>query len=394
MENLIEIINYMSKTGKPFTSGLHTKKVIKPSLDNLTFIPAQLSKIPVDYFKEHIETETIIGKKSKKPLKLNTPILIAAMSFGALGKPAKIALAKASTLVGTADNTGEGGMLPEERKEAKILIAQYSTARFGVNEEYLKSADAIEIKIGQGAKPGQGGLLPKEKVTEEIAKIRNVEMGIDLHSPAYHPDIKNEKDLKNKIKWLRKFCKGPIIVKIAAGNIEDDIKIAIKAGADVIALDCYSGGTGAAPYVMMSEIGIPLISAVVRARKVLDKLKAKQELIVSGGLRTGGDVAKAIALGADAVYMGSSLLIAMGCIQCYQCYRGLCPAGITTHVKSLQHKFDQNAAQHVANFINACTEEVKMIAGACGYDNIHKLSRNDLRSLDVLTEKITGIKLI
>ena len=387
----LALIREMASTGKPPSGGLHATKKIPVSLDNINFIPAQLAKRPVDYFREHISSRTVIGSRAKKPLELETPIMIAAMSFGALGKPAKIALATASTLAGTADNTGEGGMLPEERSEAKLLVAQYSTGRFGVDENYLRSADAIEIKIGQGAKPGQGGLLPKEKITEEIARIRKVGMNEDLHSPAYHPDIKSLSDLKKKIAWLRKFCKGPIIVKLGAGNVEEDVRIAVRAGADVIAIDGFGGGTGAAPQVMMNEMGLPIVMAVVRARRELDRLKAKQELIVAGGLRTGGDVAKMLALGADAVYMGSSLLAAMGCIQCLQCYRGLCPVGITTHDKRLHAKFDKNAAQHVANFIKACTEEVKMISGACGYDDIHALSARDLVALDGLTEKILEV---
>ncbi|MEM7817144.1 MAG: FMN-binding glutamate synthase family protein, partial [Candidatus Aenigmatarchaeota archaeon] len=189
MEEWVNEIKQRALTGKPLVSGGRTNKLEKISFDDLVFVPAQLTKRPIDYFREEIVSETVIGKNSNHPLKLKIPIMIGAMSFGALSKEAKIALAKASSIVGTATNTGEGGMLPEERQNAKTLIVQYSTGRFGITEEVLKKADAIEIKIGQGAKPGQGGLLPADKVTEEIAKIRNVPMGKDVHSPPAHPDV-------------------------------------------------------------------------------------------------------------------------------------------------------------------------------------------------------------
>jgi glutamate synthase domain-containing protein 2 len=189
-------------------SGGRGNKFGRISFDELIFLPAQLSRRPVDYYREKISSKTIIGKLSQKPIELETPIIIGAMSFGALSKEAKTALAKGSAMAGTIANTGEGGMLPEEREFAKFLIVQYSTGRFGICEEILKRADAIEIKIGQGAKPGMGGLLPKEKLTEEIIKIRKVEKDKDVHSPPYHPDIKNVEDLKNKISWLRELSGG------------------------------------------------------------------------------------------------------------------------------------------------------------------------------------------
>ena len=209
-QNWIKEIQNRTK-GISFSSG-RSNKAGKVSFDDLVFVPAQLAKRPVDYFKEEISAKTVIGKYSKKPIGLKTPVIIGAMSFGALSKEAKIALAKASTSAGTMENTGEGGMLPEEREFSEKLIIQYSTGRFGITEEILKKADAIEIKIGQGAKPGQGGLLPAEKVTEEISGIRNIPLGKDVHSPAYHTDIKNIEDLKRKIEWLRKLTGGvPII---------------------------------------------------------------------------------------------------------------------------------------------------------------------------------------
>jgi len=396
MEQWIVDIKQRALSGKPLVSGGRSNKLNKINFEGLVFIPAQLAKRPVDYFRDEINSETIIGKRSKKPLKLKTPIMVAAMSFGALSKEAKITLAKASSMAGTCTNTGEGGMLPEERKNAKILIAQYSTGRFGVDEKYIKSADAVEIKIGQGAKPGQGGLLPGFKVTKEIAEVRKISAGKDVHSPPAHPDIKTASDLKKKVEWLRKLNGGkPIIIKLGAGDIENDVKIAAKANPDAIAIDGMEGGTGAAPKIMLDDFGIPTIAALVRARKVLDKLKAKQELLIGGGLNNGSDVAKALALGADAVFMSFPLLISMGCTYCKQCYLGKCPGGITTQDPELRKRLNiEEASKKAANFIKACTEEVKMAAAACGKKNIHELSRNDLESIDLLIEKITGIPLV
>jgi glutamate synthase domain-containing protein 2 len=391
--NQEEIKKIQARTkGIPISSG-RSNKWKKNYFEDLVFVPAQLAKRPVDYFQEEIKSETVLGKNSNRPIKLKIPILIGAMSFGALSKEAKIVLAKASTLAGTIANTGEGGMLPEEREFAEKLIVQYSTGRFGISEKVLKKADAIEIKIGQGAKPGQGGLLPKEKITEEIAKIREVGRDKDIHSPAYHLDINTPEDLKKKIDWLRKITDGvPIIVKIAAGDVEKDINFAVQANPDIIAIDGLSGGTGAAPEIMLDEIGIPTIAALKRARTRLDKLGAKQELWIGGGLNKGGDFAKCLALGADAVFIAFPLLVAMGCVYCQQCYRGQCPFGIATQEPELRKKLDiEIAGQKVANYLKNCNEEIKMITGACGEDNIHKLSSNHLRSLSEETAKITDV---
>jgi len=394
MNEWVNYIREMALTGKPPVSGGRSNKLGLINFDNLVFVPAQLAVRPVDYFREEILTDTIIGKNSNKPLRLKTPIIIAAMSFGALNKRSKIALARASSAVGIATNTGEGGMLPEERKYAKLLIAQYSTGRFGVDEDYIKKANAIEIKIGQGAKPGQGGLLPGYKVTKEIAKIRKVPVGQTVHSPPYHPDIKNVEDLKKKVEWLKDLNDGPIIIKLGAGDVENDIKLAVKANPDVIAVDGMEGGTGAAPRIMLDEFGIPTLAALVKSRKTLDELGAKQELLIGGGLNTGSDVAKALALGADGVFMGFSMLVAMGCIYCKQCFTGKCPAGITSQPKFGKKLNIDEATIKVANFIHACTEEVKMAAGATGKKNVHDLNRNDLRSLNLTISEITGIPLV
>ncbi len=379
----------------PIASG-RSNKSGKLSFDNLVFIPAQLARFPVDYFREKISSKTILGERSKHPLQLETPILIAAMSFGALSKEAKIALAKASALAGTADNTGEGGMAPGQRKYAKTLIAQYSTGRFGIDDSFLKKADAIEIKIGQGAKPGQGGLLPADKVTEEIAKIRKVQQGKDVHSPARHLDINSIDELKQRVDELRKITGGkPILLKLGAGDIENDVELAVYSNPDVIVVDGMEGGSGAAAEVLLDDMGVPTLAALVKARKKLNELNAKQQLIIGGGLSKGADVAKAIALGADAVIMGFPLLVAMGCTYCRLCYLGKCPIGIATQDPKLRKKLNiDESAEKISNFIKSCTEEVKMIAGAVGKNDIHKLNKEDLRALDSETAKISGVKLV
>ena len=380
--------------GVPIASG-RSNKFGKLDFDDLVFVPAQLSKRPVDYFREKINSETTIGKTSEKPLKVRTPILIGAMSYGALSKEAKICLAKASKIAGTVANTGEGGLVDEERENSESLIVQYSTGRFGVDEEYLRKADAIEIKIGQGAKPGQGGFLPKEKLTEEIANIRKVSMDRDVHSPAYHSDINNAEDLKEKVRWLRELSGGvPIIIKLGAGNVEEDVKLAIAAEPDVVAVDGMEGGTGAAPEVMLNDVGLPTLAVFSRARKIMDSVGAKQELWIGGGLSKGADIAKALALGADAVFLGFPLLVAMGCTYCKQCFLGKCPVGIATQDPKLRAKLDvEKSSEDIARFILNCTEEVKMVAGAVGKDNIYDLEKEDLRALNSDVAKITGVKL-
>lgn len=394
MDAWINEIRQRATEGKPAISGGRSDKLGRISFSDLVFLPKQLAGRPLDYFSgEAISSDTVIGKTSKKPITLKTPIMISAMSFGSLSRESKIALARGSKMAGTITNTGEGGLLPEERQEAGLLIVQYSTGRFGITDGVLKQADAIEIKIGQGAKPGQGGLLPADKVTEEVAKVRNVPMGKDIHSSPAHPDIFSIGDLKKKVSYLRKVSEGkPIIIKLGAGDVEKDVKLALRAKPDCIAIDGMEGGTGAAPRIMLDDFGIPTLSAVVRAKRVMGN--ARQELIVGGGINTGADVAKALALGASAVYIATSCLVAMGCIYCKQCFKGKCPVGITTQDLELRKKLDPNADLKVSNLIRAMTEEAKMAAAACGKRSVHELSREDLRSLNILTKSITGIPLI
>lgn len=379
----------------PVRSGRSSKSG-KISFDDMTFIPAQLSKRPIDYFKEKINSGTVYGRKSKKPVNIGVPVVFGAMSFGALSKEAKIALAKGASMVPTLANTGEGGMLEEERDNTRFLTVQYSTGRFGITDDVLKQADAIEIKIGQGAKPGSGGLLPKDKITEEIAEIRQASREEDLHSPAYHKDIENSEDLKKKVDWLKDLTGGvPITLKLGAGDIEKDIELAVKAGPDVITVDGMEGGTGAAPEVMLDDVGLPTIPALIRARKALDKLGSDQELWIGGGFSKGGDIAKALALGADGVFIGFPLLFCMGCVYCKMCYKGNCPRGVATQDSDLRRNLNiEESSESIASFVINCNEEIKMIAGAVGKKDIFELNTNDLRALTKEMAEIAGIDFI
>ncbi len=390
----------LAECPKPPTASGRSRIFGQISFNQLNFAAAQIVKRPNDYFAKDsvIKSKTVIGKRSKNPVEIDGPAVVGAMSFGALSKPAKIAIAKGSTLAGTIDNTGEGGMLAEQRKSAKLLIVQYSTGRFGVDENYLKSGDVIEIKFGQGAKPGQGGLLPGHKVTEEIAKARSsknlkIKPGEAVHSPPAHPDIFSVNDLKKRIDWVRKLTGGkPIILKIAACNLKKDLPLAVETNPDIIAIDGAEGGTGAAPSVMLHHTGLPTIMAINQARKILNSLKAPQELWIGGGITCGADMAKALAMGADLVFVATALLYAMGCINCGLCHLGKCPKGITTQEPELAAKLNiDEAAGKIANFFKASREEVKMLAAACGYNNIYDLKKEDLIPLNSEIAKITGL---
>ncbi|KUK01591.1 MAG: glutamate synthase-related protein [Methanobacteriales archaeon] len=392
-------IRYTSKAGKYVLRGFGTERRL-PNFDDILIVPAQASIAPVDKYREPCNTQVTLGTRyAEEPLTLQAPVLIAGMSFGALSRESKLALAKGSAMVGSCANTGEGGMLPEERELADKLIVQYSSGRFGVSSEYLNVGDAIEVKIGQGAKPGMGGHLLAEKVSPEVAKIRGIPEGTDALSPARFLDATDRKDLAKHIELLREVTdwKVPIIVKFGPGRVYDDVRIAAEAGADIIAVDGMEGGTGAAPEVVIEHTGIPTLSALVQAVNSLKDMGLKDEidLIITGGIRSGADVAKAMAMGADAVYIGTGAMIAMGCRACRMCYTGKCPVGVATQDPELRKRLDvDTAARRVANYIKAMTEETKMLAQLAGHDDIRQFNPDDLRALDTNTAAITGLKLI
>jgi glutamate synthase domain-containing protein 2/NAD-dependent dihydropyrimidine dehydrogenase PreA subunit len=368
-----------------------------PTFDDLVITPAQVSRPPLDNYREPCKTDVTIGDRyAENPLHIDTPIMIGAMSFGALSKEAKMALALGATLAGTVSNTGEGGMLPEERALSSKLIAQYASGRFGVSAEYLNNADAIEIKIGQGAKSGMGGHLLGEKVTAEVSKIRKIPEGADALSPARHMDIVGPEDLSMKISQLREITdwQVPIMVKFAAGRVASDVKIAAKGGADAIVVDGMQGGTGAGPDIIMEQAGIPTLAAIVEADAALKDVNLREEvsLIAAGGIRTGVDVLKALALGADATYIATGAIVALGCRVCQVCYSGNCRKGIATQDLELRHRLDyKQGAKDVANYIKAMTDEATMLAQQAGNSSLSKLEKENLKALTFEASMLTGV---
>ena len=372
-------IHIMAETGQSIIEPMRTRQPTF-SWDDILIKGAQLSKVPLNH-DQPVNTKTVIGPRAAHPLEIKSPVYITHMSFGALSKEAKIALAKGSAAVKTAMCSGEGGILPESFESAYKYIFEYVPNEYSVTEENLKRADAIEIKFGQSAKPGMGGHLPADKVTKEIAEIRGFAQGTDIISPAHFKDILNKDDLKNKVAWLRDASGGkPIGIKFAAGHIEADLEIALHAQPDFITIDGRAGSTGAAPKFVKSAASIPTIFAVYRAWKFLDSHGASDiSLIATGGLRISPDFAKALALGATAVAIGTVVLIAIGCRQYRICNTGKCPMGITTHDPALRKRLEiDEAAKRLKNFLRVTKEELKDFARLTGNDDIHKLKIHDL----------------
>ncbi len=386
-----------------------------PHFDDLTFVPCTLTRIPLEGYRERCETRTVLGARhGAKPIVLSTPITIAGMSYGALSKSAKVALGRAATKVGISTTTGDGGMLDAEREASNQLVYQVLPSRYGFDPHHLRLANAAEIVIGQGAKPGTGGLLLETKVSEIIAGQRTLPVGVDQRSPVRHPDFIGPDDLQIKIEELREATDWqiPIYVKIGACRVADDVKLAAKAGADVIVLDGMEGATGASPEALLDHTAIPTLAAVCEAIAALREMRLEGEvnLIVSGGIRNGVDAAKALAFGADAVSIGTAALIALNCNKpvyhedyerlgtepyaCHHCHTGGCPVGITTQDPELEKRLVvEEAAERVENFLNSMTMELQMMARACGKSNVHDLEPEDLRALTIEAALITGVPL-
>lgn len=389
-------IKNVAESGKSIVRSMGSLKKIPFSFNDINFIPAQINKIPLNR-EETVSTVVTIGPNSKKPLKVSSPILISGLSFGAVSKNVKLVISAVSAKLSVAYNSGEGGLLEEElENEPKYLIGQYATGRFGITDNILKNFSAVEIRFGQGAYPGKGSFLPAEKMTEEVARIRGLEDNQAAYSPAHHPDIKNIDDLKNKILWLRDITKGvPIGAKIGCGDIEKDLQILVKSGVDFIALDGFTGGTGATDYYIRENVGIPIITALPRADRFLKKMGVRKNitLIAGGGLRTSADFAKCLALGADAVYIGTAALVAINCEQYRICHTGMCPTGVATHNPGLIRQLDvKEGVRKLSNFINVSTEEVANLTRIVGKDDIKKLDLADLASFKKDLAEITGTK--
>ena len=379
---------------KSLREGMGSLKRFPASLDMLNFLPAQLHHFPLNA-EESVNTATTVGRNSKKPIHLETPIMISGMSLGALNREQKIALAKASTLAGTATNTGEGGMLDEEREFAKYVTLQYSTGHFGVWNERLKEADMVEFRISQSAYPSTGSFVPASKVTELIAKTRGIPANSDARSPARHPDVNSAEDLKQKIDTLRDLTEGrPIGIKFAAGRVEKDLAVIVYAEPDYVVVDGFGGGSGAPPSHIRDNFGLPLINFLPRAHRYLDEIgyRAHVELIAAGGLRTSGDFAKCLALGADAVYIATVALWAMSCEYYRICETNQCPTGTTTNDPNLIKRFNvDRGAQKLANFIRVSSSEIADISRALGKDDVHRLDTNDLVALTRETSELSGV---
>lgn len=353
-----------------------------PTIDNLVFAPAQVARAPL-MEDAAVGTAVTLGTRAGRPLQIAIPLLVSHMSFGALSVEAKTALAAGAKAVGTAIGSGEGGMHPDERAAAGAYILGMASGYFGFTEGAIARADALELKFGQGAKPGQGGLLPGKKVTAEIAAVRGLEPGQDAHSPAHFPDIWTPGDLRRKITELRSLTDVPIGVKFASGDVEADVAAAVEAGADWITVDGMGGGTGAAPVHIRENVGLPGFIGLYRARKWLEERGIDDvQVIATGGYRTPAEIAKALALGADAVALATASMTAIGCQQYRSCHRGTCPVGIATQRQDLRMRLDpQISAGRLERYLTAATDMITDYCRAAGKDAVAALARTDLVTL-------------
>lgn len=384
-------IHEMTRTGKSIISAMGTTKQII-SWDDVVILGNQLNPQPL-LETEEVSLQTVIGKKSQKPMVLESPVYITHMSFGALSKSAKISLAKGSANVKTAMCSGEGGILPEEMSSAYKYIFEIIPNMYSVTDENLQNSDAIEIKIGQGTKPGMGGHLPGSKVTEKIAKVRGKKQGEDIISPSRFPDIKTKEDLKNFVSELRTRSKGrPIGIKLAAGKIEKDLEFATFAEPDFITIDGRGGSTGASPKVIKDATSVPTIYALHRARKYLDDHHLDIDLVITGGFRLSSDVAKALAMGADAVAIGTAAMMAIACQQYRICQTGKCPVGVATQDNTLESRLKiDKSAERLTNYLTALNDELKTFSRITGHYNIHDISLDDIATTNKEISDYTNI---
>ena len=374
-----------------------------PHFDDLLFLGASMSRYPLEGYREKCDTTVTLGTRfAKKPIELKIPVTIAGMSFGSLSGPAKEALGRGASLAGTSTTTGDGGMTEEERGHSEKLVYQYLPSRYGMNPDDLRRADAIEVVVGQGAKPGGGGMLLGQKITERVAGMRDLPVGIDQRSACRHPDWTGPDDLEIKILELREITnwEKPIYIKVGGARPYYDVALAVKAGADVVVLDGMQGGTAATQDVFIEHVGQPTLACIRPAVQALQDLGMHREvqLVVSGGIRTGADVAKALALGADAVSIGTAALVALGdndpkweaeyqklgtTTGAYDdWHEGRDPAGITTQDPDLMARFDPiEGGRRLRNYLNVLTLECQTLARACGHNHVHNLEPEDLCAL-------------
>ncbi len=401
---VIDEIHRAAREGIYYIRGAGARRHV-PHFDDLVFLGASMSRYPLEGYRERCDTNVVIGARyASKPVELDIPITIAGMSFGAIGANAKRALGLGASAMGTSTTTGDGGMTPEERESSKTLVYQYLPSRYGMTPDQLRQADAIEVVVGQGAKPGGGGMLLGQKITDRVAEMRTLPAGIDQRSACRHPDWTGPDDLEIKIQELREITnwEKPIYVKVGATRTRYDVMLAVKAGADAVVVDGMQGGTAATQDVFIEDVGIPTLPAIRLAVEALQELDMhrKVQLIVSGGIRKGGDVAKALALGADAVSIGMASLMALNCNaplfeqdyavlgtqpgNCHMCHTGRCPVGIATQDPELESRLDpEEGAQRVRNYLSTLTMECQTLARACGKSHVHNLEPEDLVGLTV-----------
>ena len=386
-----------------------------PHFDDLLFLGASISRYPLEGYREKCGTNVVLGARhAKKPIEIKIPVTITGMSFGSLSAQAKEALGRGASMVGTSTTTGDGGMTAEERGHSSILVYQYLPSRYGMNPDDLRRADAIEVVVGQGAKPGGGGMLLGQKISARVAAMRVLPEGIDQRSACRHPDWTGPDDLEIKIEELRELTdwEKPIYVKVGASRPYYDTALSVKAGADVVVLDGMQGGTAATQEVFIENVGIPTLAAIRPAVQALQDLgmHRKVQLIVSGGIRNGADVAKALAMGADAVSIGTASLIALNCNRsiheedyralgtepgyCHHCHTGRCPVGITTQDPELEKRLDvEEGARRVRNYLTTLSLETQTLARACGKSHVLNLEPEDLAALTVEAAAMAGVPL-
>ncbi len=412
--NAIHEIHRMAREGIYDIRGFGAKRRV-PHFDDLLFLGASVSRYPLEGYRERCATDVTLGTRfAKEPVHLEIPITIAGMSFGALSAPAKEALGRGATAAGTSTTTGDGGMLPEEREHSERLVYQVLPSRYGLNPDDLRRADAVEIVVGQGAKPGGGGMLLGQKISDRVAEMRDLPKGVDQRSACRHPDWTGPDDLEIKIGELREITdwRKPVYVKIGATRTYFDTALAVKAGADVIVLDGMEGGTAASQEVFIEHVGIPILAAIPEAVASLQELGMHREvqLIVSGGIRSGADVAKALALGADAVSIGVAAVVALGdnapefedeyeAIGTAAGYyddwhEGRDPVGISTQDEELAKRFDPElGGRRLANYLRAMVLETQTLARACGKSHVHNLEPEDLVALTVEASAMAKVPL-
>ncbi len=388
----MDAIHQMAITGESIVAAMYTELPM-PNWDDILILGNQLNPQPLEG-SVNVNTQTVIGKNAKKPLVIESPIYITHMSFGALSRETKIALAKGSAAVKTAQCSGEGGILTEEMENAYKYIFEYVPNKYSVSDDNLKNADAIEIKIGQSTKPGLGGQLQGEKVTSEIAEVRQKPLGEDIHSPATIPEVNSKDDLKDLVDELRLKSEGrPIGLKFAAGRIEDDLEYVLYAEPDFITIDGRGGSTGASPQLIRDSTSVPTIYALSRARKYLDEHESDIDLTITGGLRLSSDFAKALAMGANAIAIGTGAMIAAACQQYKICDTGDCPVGVATQDEILRKRFKiETAAKRVENYLKVSTEELKTFSRITGHNDVHDLNIDDLCTINSEISDYTDIK--